>query len=82
MAFLRLSISHLHKDKDNESISIDNPLDSNRSYLRTSLKDFIDRTIFYIMKEGKKTRLNSLKLAICIQKTNQIKARKKTWYYY
>ena len=26
------------KDKDNESISIDNPLDSNRSYLRTLLK--------------------------------------------
>jgi phenylalanyl-tRNA synthetase beta chain len=35
------------KNEDNQSISIDNPLDSNRSYLRTSLKESLVDNLLY-----------------------------------
>ena len=46
--------------KSKGSIKIDNPLDSNRKFLRSNLKNSLVENL-YIMKEDKKTRLNFLK---------------------
>jgi len=64
------------KDKDNESISIDNPLDSNRSYLRISLKDSLIDNLLY-NERRQKDSIKLFEISDLYSKNNNIKEEKR-----
>ena len=58
------------------SISIDNPLDSNRKYLRTSLKDSLIENLLY-NERRQKDLIKFFEISDLYSKNNQIKDKKK-----
>ena len=69
---------HLFLKININSIEIDNPLDSNRKFLRTSLKDsLIDNLLF-----NERRQKDSIKLFEISNIYNQdLNSQKKYWYY-
>tara|TARA_B100002019_G_scaffold126528_1_gene108971 strand:- start:179 stop:2080 length:1902 start_codon:yes stop_codon:yes gene_type:complete len=63
-------------NKDKQSISIDNPLDSNRNYLRTSLKDSLLENLLY-NERRQKDSIKFFEISDLYSKNDQIKQEKK-----
>jgi phenylalanyl-tRNA synthetase beta chain len=64
------------KNEDKQSISIDNPLDSNRNYLRTSLKDSLIDNLLY-NERRQKDSVKFFEISDLYSKNNKIKEEKK-----
>jgi phenylalanyl-tRNA synthetase beta chain len=63
-------------NEEEKSISIDNPLDSNRSYLRTSLKDSLIDNLLY-NERRQKDSVKFFEISDLYSKNNKIKEEKK-----
>tara|TARA_B100001093_G_scaffold520517_1_gene617448 strand:- start:5306 stop:7216 length:1911 start_codon:yes stop_codon:yes gene_type:complete len=63
------------KNKDKKSISIDNPLDSNRNYLRTSLKDSLLENLLY-NERRQKDSIKLFEISDIYYHDNGIKSKK------
>jgi phenylalanyl-tRNA synthetase beta chain len=64
------------KNKAGKSISIDNPLDSNRNYLRTSLRDSLLENLLY-NERRQKDSIKFFEISDLYTKNNQINQEKK-----
>ncbi len=64
------------KYEEKQSISIDNPLDSNRNFLRTSLKDSLLNNLLY-NERRQKDSIKLFEISDLYSKENQIKQEKK-----
>ena len=64
------------KNEDGQSISIDNPLDSNRNYLRTSLKDSLIDNLLY-NERRQKDSIKFFEISDLYSKNNQAKEEKR-----
>ena len=64
------------KNEAGKSISIDNPLDSNRNYLRTSLRDSLLENLLY-NERRQKDSIKFFEISDLYTKNNQIKQEKK-----
>jgi len=64
------------KNKEKKSISIDNPLDSNRNYLRTSLKDSLLDNLLY-NERRQKDSIKFFEISDLYSKDNKINQEKK-----
>lgn len=64
------------ESKEKKSISIDNPLDSNRSFLRTSLKDSLLDNLLY-NERRQQDSIKFFEISDLYSKDNQIKQEKK-----